>query len=465
MSSDRPFQCDTCEKSFKLNFHLKRHKDSCRHASSFVTCEECGKKLASKKVLKYHKASCNPSKVYPCFECDISFEYYSILADHRKKEHSKIVCDFCDHVCHVTNLKRHIKNKHKGLKPSTANKKVKSDKKNQCEKCEKVFYDKSTLNRHIRSHCFKCVLCDKIFSNKGKMEEHMNVHERKNEHTENKKRKTVSWSEQLENVKEIPISKAPLIKESVHEMIEIKKHTENALQVFKNRGQLLRIETLKDHIEKHTRKSFDDLKFKTMISIIPSHYTFSIFKNSLVVDMLTYDSPVTPFTLKRRDSEFRKEISLAILRKDKYVDLVSFPQFKKPKYKSAIELLKENVLSVSSDEDDQNDVKDANNHEKLISKVKKHQKKKEKRENKLKQIDFQKKRLPKLARQVNSAFVSEQKSCIKFERLLQMVEHNKEDKRSDLQRLVRETNGWLTLYKDWVKRKPGDINNICDSLS
>ena len=128
-------------------------------------------------------------------------------------------------------------------------------------------------------------------------------------------------------------------------------------------------------------------------------------------------------------------------------------------------MLKENVLSVSSDEDDQNDVKDANNYEKLISKIKKHQKKKEKRENKLKQIDFQKERLPKLARQVNSAFVSEQKSCIKFERLLQMVEQNKEDKRSDLQRLVRETHGWLTLYKDWVKRKPGDINNICNSLS
>ena len=142
MSSDRPFQCDTCEKAFKLNFHLKRHKDSCRHALSFVTCEECGKKLASKKVLKYHKASCNPSKVYLCFECDISFEYYSILADHRKKEHSKIVCDFCDHVCHVTNLKRHIKNKHKGLKPSNANKKVNSEKRNRCEKCKKVFYDK-----------------------------------------------------------------------------------------------------------------------------------------------------------------------------------------------------------------------------------------------------------------------------------------------------------------------------------
>ena len=86
MITDRPFQCDTCEKSFKLEFHLKRHKISCKQFSEYIICEDCGKKLVSKRVLKVHKASCNPSKVYSCSECENIFERYAALADHRRRK-------------------------------------------------------------------------------------------------------------------------------------------------------------------------------------------------------------------------------------------------------------------------------------------------------------------------------------------------------------------------------------------
>ena len=74
MNSDGPFQCDTCYKSFKLKFHLKRHKSSCKQFQDYVTCEDCGKKLVSKRVLKVHKASCKPTKVYSCGECQTVYK-------------------------------------------------------------------------------------------------------------------------------------------------------------------------------------------------------------------------------------------------------------------------------------------------------------------------------------------------------------------------------------------------------
>ena len=129
----------------------------------------------------------------------------------------------CDHVCHMTNLKRHMQNKHKGLRPSTSKKPIKTEKKYQCEKCDKFFYDKSTLNGHMQSHCFKCGLCEKMFNNKGSMEEHTMVHQNKDEaaRTYKKQNKTVSWSENLEDVKEIAVTKMPVNYENFKNILEI----------------------------------------------------------------------------------------------------------------------------------------------------------------------------------------------------------------------------------------------------
>ena len=169
MNADKPYPCDSCGKSFKLEFHLKRHKTSCKQFSDYIECVECKKKLKSKRTLKVHKLSCNPSNLYSCSECDNNFVTFSALILHKQALHAKTQCDYCDHVCHTTNLRRHIKNKHKGLRPSNSVKKVKTvktEKVYNCEICARKYYDKSTLNRHIKSHAFRCVTCDKAFKDK-----------------------------------------------------------------------------------------------------------------------------------------------------------------------------------------------------------------------------------------------------------------------------------------------------------
>ena len=75
------------------------------------------------------------------------------------------------------------------------------------------------------------------------------------------------------------------------------------------------------------------------------------------------------------------------------------------------------------------------------------------------------KRLPKLARAVNAIYCSEQKSSIKFEILAIKVGNNSRSTISDLERLIKESNGWLIRHKDWVRKKYiANINDVCNSL-
>jgi hypothetical protein len=378
------------------------------------------------------------------------------------------MCDFCDHVCHVPNLKRHIKNKHKGVRPSTSMKTFKMEKTYQCEKCEKCFFDKSTLNRHVKSHCFRCDLCDKMFKNKRSIEEHIMVHQSKGEASRivKTKQKAVTWCQNIETVKEISITKVTFNQETIKNILEIQRHTENILLIYQNRGQTLKIDELNTYIEKQTHKTLRERLLKAMISVNPNLYSLSLYKQNLVIQMETIEKPVTPSTLASRRSTFKSTIREMM--NDRYIDIISFPEPKETKHESAMEILKQNIMKFSDDEEDnEEDNGDENDNpfSKLLRKIKKKNEKKTIRDKRISQIDWQLKRLPKLARAVNSVYCSEQKSCIKFEILLSKIDNDSRGIRSDLERLIKESKGWLRKYKDWVKRKSSvDINEICNSL-
>ena len=76
------------------------------------------------------------------------------------------------------------------LKVTTSNEKSSSskprqrkpatDKGNQCEVCHKSFFDKSTMNKHMKIHTgqkpYSCNLCGKAFSQNSTLKSHMRVH-------------------------------------------------------------------------------------------------------------------------------------------------------------------------------------------------------------------------------------------------------------------------------------------------
>ena len=129
------------------------------------------KRFSSKRTLAFHGKTCLPGKCYRCEVCNTKFALYKQLYDHKRKYHTSLQCDFCDmSISSDKNMMRHVNLKHRGLRPSRAKalevdklKLPKTVKSFECDKCEKTFYDKSTLNRHKKVHTFVCKTCEKVF--------------------------------------------------------------------------------------------------------------------------------------------------------------------------------------------------------------------------------------------------------------------------------------------------------------
>ena len=136
------------------------------------------------------------------------------------------------------------------------------------------------------------------------------------------------------------------------------------------------------------------------------------------------------------------------------------PKTKSKKYKSALELIKENVIHFSDSEDE--DIHDNTKHkelskfEKLADKIQKKQAKKTKRDTKFRSIDWQKKRLPDIARKINSLYIRDNKSVLKLEVLRKYVDTNTFE--SDLKRLGktsrRRKNGILGTLSITLRNPP-----------
>ena len=81
----------------------------------------------------------------------------------------------------------------------------------------------------------------------------------------------------------------------------------------------------------------------------------------------------------------------------------------------------------------------------------------------MKNIDWQKMRLPELARAINQIFVSENRNVIQLGQITSKLQSSSKLE-SDIQRLIDSSQGWLQNIRGWIKRRPENINFICDIL-
>ena len=459
MDANRPYKCSKCSKAFKLKQHLKKHDSICSGKSQCFQCDQCGKKMTSKRTLKVHvETTCNPSKKYQCPLCDDVFSDYTDKHKHYIKKHSKIECDFCDFVCDEKHIKRHMHLKHKNLRPSSAHlvPSSKLDSNFKCDDCEKCFYDKSTLNRHRKLHIVRCKYCDKWFQSKTKVLEHQISHV---------KQKNVNWKEDIVEVKEIPLTKVSLDNQTVNTLVDLKKTIDDLLLIFTNRGQSVTLELLKEAIERTTNKDLSENIFRAVLSVSPEDYSLSMSHGNVYVKMENSEKRVTPTTNEKRRTHFKNQLHKMKHDNAKYIDLIMFPETAKHMYKSAKQVLEENIVAFSSDEydvDENINSEETSPFSKIKEKIRKKSYKKQRRQHKFNKVDWQKKRLPQLARAVNSVFISESKSTLNIYQLLEKTNYESVDKKGDLERLIQESNEWLKVQKGWVRRKSSrDINDIC----
>ena len=206
--TEKPFQCKTCAKSFKLKQTLKIHErihtgekpfqckmcKRCFSQSSSLRlhekrgqcdvkyeCSVCGRIMNNAGNLKVHEATHRNEKSFQCSHCYKVFHRQSRLNKHQKI-HSRNIDHirekFPCQICHksfvsATYLKDH-ENVHSGDKPY------------QCKTCSKCFAQSATLKSHERTHTgekpYKCPTCNRCFANRSSRAKHIKYHRKGRPH-------------------------------------------------------------------------------------------------------------------------------------------------------------------------------------------------------------------------------------------------------------------------------------------
>ncbi|XP_027223651.2 uncharacterized protein [Penaeus vannamei] len=215
--SDEPgiFQCDKCDKSYKVRSSLNSHKvthnsekmykcDECDKAFHYSTplqihkrihtderpykCDRCSASFRSKANLKYHERLHTGERPITCRECGQGFKDYTSLKRHRQKAHemSSLKCGECSEVClSLEHLTTHMWQMHDLL--------YVEESASKCEKCGETFTDKRTYNNHIMMHerrdkaaqvglrkladyTHRCGICNMTCQNKTQMLLHIQIH-------------------------------------------------------------------------------------------------------------------------------------------------------------------------------------------------------------------------------------------------------------------------------------------------
>ena len=150
---------------------------------------------------------------------------------------------------------------------------------------------------------------------------------------------------------------------------------------------------------------------------------------------------------------------------ERYIDLIEFEVRKETPYKTAQQTIMENIVKFSDEDDNDDDhlylevlesnQKFTSRFERLKNIIENKRIKKERREKKFTQIDWQAQRLDRLARLVHKIFVSAKKTALRVEFLeerLKNSDYSISTVKSDLERLIKNSNGWLKVWRGWVKK-------------
>ncbi|KAJ0184220.1 hypothetical protein K1T71_000643 [Dendrolimus kikuchii] len=173
------YSCDTCSyttnKRTVIQRHVRSHTMNQQHA-----CHECGKLFKTIDSLRIHASRHERTRCYECDKCEKAFSYPCLLRKHATNSHhsDKHYCVECD----VTfksfeSLRLHFKRAKKHRDESSY--------KHKCPHCPEVFFTSSSLSAHLTSvhgeaKRHGCGECPKWFSSKEALRSHhWKVHDSK----------------------------------------------------------------------------------------------------------------------------------------------------------------------------------------------------------------------------------------------------------------------------------------------
>ncbi|MEE6506507.1 hypothetical protein FKM82_007702 [Ascaphus truei] len=177
LTEQKPFTCPQllCAKTFTSKYKLCRHMAT-HSMQKPHQCVHCGKMFHRKDHLRNHLQTHNPNKeALQCSECS---KNYSTKHGHRRHLalHAAASGDLCCKVCLqvfgdsqavLEHLKSHFRKTPGGSK----------EKKYSCEHCDRRFYTRKDVRRHLVVHTgrkdFQCHCCSQRFGRKDHLTRHM----------------------------------------------------------------------------------------------------------------------------------------------------------------------------------------------------------------------------------------------------------------------------------------------------
>lgn len=147
-SPEKTHKCSYCEKMFHRKDHLKNHLHTHDPNKEAFTCAECGKSYNTKLGFRRHQA---------------------LHAAHR----GELTCQVCMRPFPNTTLLLEHLRAHAGKSATSTSK----EKRHQCEHCERRFYTRKDVRRHLVVHTgrkdFLCQYCAQRFGRKDHLTRHV----------------------------------------------------------------------------------------------------------------------------------------------------------------------------------------------------------------------------------------------------------------------------------------------------
>lgn len=168
-TGDQLYHCDQCSKTFLQLDHMTRHKRVHTGEKPFQ-CPQCPKKFALPYALKMHLRHHTGELPYLCDQCPKAFAVNNHLKKHKLIHTGErpFKCDECSKTFTQAVHMREHKRTHTGEKPYF------------CDQCPKSFNESGNLKQHKRTHSadrpFTCDECQKTFSGPSDLKKHKNSH-------------------------------------------------------------------------------------------------------------------------------------------------------------------------------------------------------------------------------------------------------------------------------------------------